>query len=437
MTDYTRVTIQGEGRKADLVLPDDEPIAAVLPDVLSLLAETTERSSRPVVLMTTVGEQLSPALTLAEQNVEHGTILRLVRVDEAPPPPEVADVTDLMGDAVATRPDRWRPVWGTAATTALAAVATALGTSAAAVAGGMPVQIGAGVLVLIGLAIVLGRRGATAPAVVLTGAGVGALGPVSAYLRELMSIQAPGALPLLWFGLAGTTLALVGLAAFTDRAIALGGVIAALLVGAWALMQLSGVQPVHAAAWVAILGVLVLGLLPGFAMAASGLTGLDDRVVEGTRVSRTRVLGAVETVHRALTWATVAAAVPVAVCAWTLARSPELPAQLLAVAVGLIALLRTQVLPLAPQRLALIASGAVPLATLIFGSLLTPAQVTLAAVVLTMGLAVIAGARLSDNTRARLRRWAGIIEMVAVLSLLPLLLWLLGIFADLVRTFLR
>ena len=87
MTDYTRVTIQGEGRKADLVLPDDEPIAAVLPDVLSLLDESTERSARPVVLMTTVGEQLSPSLTLAEQDVEHGSILRLVRVDEAPPPP--------------------------------------------------------------------------------------------------------------------------------------------------------------------------------------------------------------------------------------------------------------------------------------------------------------------------------------------------------------
>lgn len=115
MTTYTRVTIQGEGRKADLVLPDDEPVAAVLPEVLSLLDESTDRSSRPLVLMTTVGEQLSPALTLAEQDVEHGTILRLVRVDEAPPPPEVADVTDLAGDAVESRPDSWRPVWGVVA----------------------------------------------------------------------------------------------------------------------------------------------------------------------------------------------------------------------------------------------------------------------------------------------------------------------------------
>ena len=90
MTRYTRVTVQGEGRKADLVLPDDEPIAAMLPDVLALLDETGVQSARPVVLVTTVGDQLDLSLTLAEQVVEQGTILRIVRLEEAPPPPEQA-----------------------------------------------------------------------------------------------------------------------------------------------------------------------------------------------------------------------------------------------------------------------------------------------------------------------------------------------------------
>ncbi|WP_420114312.1 EsaB/YukD family protein, partial [Pseudactinotalea sp.] len=158
MTDYTRVTIQGEGRKADLVLPDDEPIAAVLPEVLSLLDETTERSSRPVVLMTTVGEQLSPALTLAEQEVEHGTILRLVRVDEAPPPPEVADVTDLMGAAVETRSDAWRPAWGVGAAAAIAAIIGFLGGPAAILNGFTAGQVGLGFVVLLALAVFGARR---------------------------------------------------------------------------------------------------------------------------------------------------------------------------------------------------------------------------------------------------------------------------------------
>ncbi|MFS0702219.1 EsaB/YukD family protein, partial [Cellulomonas sp. 179-A 4D5 NHS] len=122
MTEYTRVTVQGEGRKADLVLPDDEPVAAMLPDVLSLLDDGQARSARPVALVTTVGDQLDPSLTLAEQAVAHGTILRVVRVDQAPPPPEVADVTDVAADAVQSRSDAWRPVWGVVAGAVLAGV---------------------------------------------------------------------------------------------------------------------------------------------------------------------------------------------------------------------------------------------------------------------------------------------------------------------------
>lgn len=437
MTEYTRVTVQGEGRKADLVLPDDEPIAAVLPEVLSLLDETTERSARPVVLMTTVGEQLSPALTLAEQSIEHGTILRVVRVDEAPPPPEVADVTDHMADAVETRADRWRAVWGTTAATVVAGIAGVVGTPAAVLAGASGVQV-IGVLALaLVLAVVVARRVRREPAVVLVGAVIGALASVAAVVVAEFQLVEPGATAMVWFGLASAVLALVGISAFSDRALALGGAVGALLVTAWVVMDALAMQPLHVAAAVAIAGVLLLGLLPGVAMAASGLTGLDDRVVEGTRVSRQSVGRAVDTTHRALTWATIAAVVPVGVAAWSLARAEEPAARLLALAVGVILLMRTQVLPLAPQRLALIAGGAVPLLTLAFAALMTPLQAAVAAIGLALALSVLVGIHTSDHTRARLRRLANIVEMVAVLSLLPLMLWLFGVFADLVRTFVR
>jgi type VII secretion integral membrane protein EccD len=435
VTDYTRVTIQGEGRKADLVLPDDEPIAAVLPEVLSLLDETTDRSSRPVVLMTTVGEQLSPALTLAEQDVEHGSILRLVRVDEAPPPPEVADVTDLMGEAAETRSDAWRPVWATAAAAAVAAVAGFLAGPAALLDGYTPSQVGIGLLVLLVLATVSARRRRTGPAVVLTAAVVGGLAVVTGLVLAQVGLDHPGATMLVWFGLTGLAVGLVAAIGFKDVPLALGGGAALVLTGAWILMHQASMQPLHVAAWTAVVGVVLLGLLPGIAMSASGLTGLDDRVVEGQRVSRPAVERAVDATHRGLTWATVAVVLPTSLGAWLLASSDEPAAQGICAAVGLVLLLRTQVLPLAPQRLALLAGGVVPLATLAFTGLMSPGSATLASFALIVVLAVVVGVRASENTRARLRRFAGVLEMIAVIALVPLLMWLLGIFADLVSTF--
>jgi hypothetical protein len=435
VTEYTRVTIQGEGRKADLVLPDDEPIAAVLPEVLSLLDETTERSSRPVVLMTTVGEQLSPALTLAEQSVEHGTILRIVRVDEAPPPPEVADVTDLLGDAVDVRSDRWRQVWGVAAAAVVAAVAGVFGAPASLVSGVTPAQLVGGLAVLLAISVVTARRGRGGSAVVLAAGVIGACVAPAAYLQIVTALDHPGATLLLWFGLAAAVLAAVGGVGFRDAALVVGGAVGALLVAAWVLMHLLGVQILHSAAWVAIAAVLLLGLLPGVAMTASGLTGLDDRVVEGTKVARAAVSRAVDTTHRSLTWATVATVVPASMGAWLLARSGLQAGQALAAALAVVMLTRTLVLPLAPQRLALIAGGSVPLLALGFTALMRPGQAAVAALLLLAVLVTVVGISVSENIKARARRLAGVIEMLAVVALIPLALWLLDVYVDLVEVF--
>ena len=110
MTDYTRLTIRGTANAADLVLPSDEPLAAMLPDVLSLLDEPAA-SARPLTLVTVLGEQLNTALSLDEQDVRQGAIVALVRLDEAPPPPEVADITQLAGESIGERADRWRREW--------------------------------------------------------------------------------------------------------------------------------------------------------------------------------------------------------------------------------------------------------------------------------------------------------------------------------------
>ncbi len=436
MSEYTRVTVQGQSRKADLVLPDDEPIAAVLPDVLALLNESTERSARPLVLVTSVGEQLAPGLTLAEQNVDHGTILRLVRIDEAPPPPEVADVTDILGEAVENRADAWRPMWATAAAAAVAAVAAALSSSAMVEQGMSVTQVAIMLGTLAVFAIIAARRDRAQAATVLLVAAAGWATTVAAGVATTLGLTYPFATAVTWFGMSCAIAALVAIAGFQDRPLALGGTLGTVILGGWTLMLYLDLPIAQAAGIVAAACALLLGLLPGIAMSISGLTGLDDRVVEGNRIASTTVADAVDQAHRSLSWATVAVAAPASFTAWVLSGIDEWAAQGLAAAVAAILLLRTQVLPLAPQRLVLIAAGVAPLLALIYRSgLMTTTQAAVAGVVLLTLAGLMVAVRTSENTRARLRRLAGFFELIAVLTLVPFVLQLFGVFADLLEQF--
>ena len=104
MTAFTRLTVVGTARKAELVVPDDEAIGGLIPRLMELLEEPTGPVARPLALVRSTGEQLDDARSAAEQDLADGEQLRLVRADDAPPPPEVADVTDVVGDTYADRP---------------------------------------------------------------------------------------------------------------------------------------------------------------------------------------------------------------------------------------------------------------------------------------------------------------------------------------------
>lgn len=430
MSDYTRVTIVGTRQKADLVLPDTEPITSLLPDVLDLLDETAESAARPVALTTTVGEQLDTSLTLAEQEVRHGTILRLVRVDAAPPPPDVADVTDVVSDTTSARPDAWNRSWATSAASVVAAViggytAPMLGTFAALVPAALAVA-----------AVVAARLGHRSPAVVLTGGAVGsAVGPATSVAKGGPGTD-PVAVLLVWFALAGLIAGAVWAVGVAQRAVGLGTVAGPALVGIWFGARAFGVDPSPAATVTVILGALLLGLLPGIAMSLSGLSGIDDRVVEGQRVARAETRVTVHAAHRTLTAATVTTALVTGALAWQLIRSEDLWGQLVAVAVSLLMLLRTRVLPLAPQRLALIVGGAAPLmAYLIDWATGESALHTLALLAVILLLTLLVGWRPPAHIAARLRRGAGTMEFFVVLPLIPLLLASMGVFGDLLGTF--
>ncbi|WP_199831281.1 EsaB/YukD family protein, partial [Streptomyces noursei] len=81
----SRVTLVGERRRADIVLPSDTPIGQLLPDILQLLDDRA--ASRPMTrqLITSDGSALPHDSTLASAGVADGAVLRLVRAHSAPP----------------------------------------------------------------------------------------------------------------------------------------------------------------------------------------------------------------------------------------------------------------------------------------------------------------------------------------------------------------
>src|SRR5699024_7821471 len=103
----------------------------------------------------------------------------------------------------------------------------------------------------------------------------------------------------------------------------------------------------------ATVAVLALGLLPWYAMASSGLTGLDDQVLEGATPQRTRVRATLLDAYRALTASAVAVSGALAVALVVLVSHDDAGALALGLVAVTITALRTRSLPLRGQVLAL------------------------------------------------------------------------------------
>ncbi|MBD7982900.1 EsaB/YukD family protein [Oerskovia merdavium] len=424
MTTYTRVTVLAGDRKAELVVPNSQTVAALMPDLLRLL----EHAPAPVALTRALGTQLDLSRTLADQDVEDGCALWLTPVDQAPAPPEVTDITDLTAQQHAARPDLWTPGWTLALVTVVAAaMAWLTGHALLADVGHTPVALtGAGVAVAATLA---GRRGQRAAAIALTGAGAGvglALGPALVSGQPaLMAVAAS-------LALAAGVVAVVSVAGLGEGGLGGGAGVGAALALGLVVPTFWGADARDAAAVVAVITALVLALAPGLAMTLSGLAGLDDRTSARDEAPRPDAARTVTSAYRALTATTVAGAALVALCGALLA-GPGPWARALVLLLVLTTALRARVLPLVGQRSALVVA-ATTLAVVQVLSADAATQVTFA-------LAVLAGALYwalgnpSRVLRARLNRAGDVIETIALVVLVPVLLGYLGVFADLAGAF--
>ncbi|WP_200829853.1 EsaB/YukD family protein, partial [Cellulomonas algicola] len=130
MSTFTRLTLVGAERRAEVVVPSDEGVAAMLPQLLELLGESPRLAPQAVALVRVTGDQVDLALDPASQGLLDGEVLRVVRAAAAPPPAEVADVTDAAAEELRVRTDRW----SASSRRVLAAVVVGLATAATIVA---------------------------------------------------------------------------------------------------------------------------------------------------------------------------------------------------------------------------------------------------------------------------------------------------------------
>lgn len=438
MSGFTRLTVVGRTRKAEIVVPNEETIAALIPQLMELLDEPTGSVARPLTLMRATGQQLDTALTLADQKVAAGELLRLLRVDEAPAPPEVADVTDVVAEA---RDDR-RGLWGQPHRRGVGAVLVGafVGTAAWLVVDAAPgafALLGALFFSTLVLAAALGYSGRRWSAIGFTAATFG-LVPATSFAVAQASAWSPaermGVAAVVGFGLAWLAVGLALGVGLRMRPALRASALALALFGLAVLLPLTGISVLETAGIVGVVAAVMCGLLPWYAMNSSGLTGLDDLVIAGRLTHRDAVLTTVNDAYRSLTWSSVAVALPLAGTASLLVVSENGWAVGLGAALAVVTALRTRAFPLAVQAIAL--WGAALVAVIVVAFAHDDGAFTVAALIaLAVSTVIVVALDPPPHTRARLRRFGNGIEMLAVVSLLPVLLGVFGVYPDLLGTF--
>ncbi len=437
------MTLVGERRRADIVLPSDTPLGQLLPDILQLLDDRA--ASRPLTrqLITGDGSALSHDSTLASAGISDGAVLRLVRTHSAPPAPVVHDVTDQVADDLDLQAWRWRPR-ARRATAGVAAVVLAVVTALLArselALGSLAGLLGSVTLVLAAAGALVARIGqgnrGLATALLLTSGGLGVLTAWNA--ADAYGWPGAGRLAAVALSL---TLTLLFLGFFSP--LGPGGLIGAMTTAVftvvWETVAAVQDEPARLGAVMALFSVVLLGLLPRLALMASGLTALDDRRSGGTSVSRHQVANALAATHRGLALATMVTAVSAAAAGWllTLAGEPTVWTVVLPSLVAVVLLSRARAFPLVLEVVVLIAAASALVVRLVVLWMQHTAGVApLAVLCAAAALPLLALAvQPPEHVRVRLRRMSDLVESIGVVGLFPLAVGVFGVYGQLLNKF--
>ena len=436
---YSRVTLVGDRRRVDLVLPSTEPVGSLMPDLLALVGDEVQAPPRARQLVGAGGQVLALDATLAEVEVQDGAVLRLVAQHDG-----LACVVRISAPGHNTD-DRdehaWR--WGPVArrwTLIAAVVAACLAVARLLLRGPWSEPRTAQALAVVALTlgacgVVAGRlREPPGTALVLGG---GAVGVVSAWTAMGAAGEPLIGRLVVAAAVAAAVAVLLGLVSSLGRVGVVGGGLGLGLAAAWGAGLSSGPATDRLAAVMAVASVVLLGLLPRVALTTSGLTSLDDRRTAGQEVARRDAVAAIEATHRGLSVAVVATAASTALAGHLLLTSPTRWTVLLAVACGVVLAGRARIYPLVAEVAALLAAASWILLGLLAvwqdrAGTVGPLAAVLALLVTVL---VALGVEPVEHVRARLRHLGDHLETVAVVAAIPLAIGVFGIYGRLLDTF--
>ncbi|WP_017556198.1 type VII secretion integral membrane protein EccD [Nocardiopsis baichengensis] len=441
MTTWSRVTLVGERRRVDAVLPADEPIGALMPDVLRMLGDAPDGPALPRHLSTVGGDLLEGGTSLAERGISDGAVLRLIRSDDPVPAPIVHEVPEAVGSALEEHPSYWSP---TAArwTATVAVVALFSGTGLlfqSALPDGAAVAAAAVMAgLLLGAGAILGPawKESLGTALTLGGAPLGMLASWAGANHFGLPGWAGWALPAV---VASLALLLLGLTSRLGRGGIVGGTAALGLSLLWIACFAFGLDFAEASALAAVACVVAVNVVLRAALAFSGLTVLDDRRAGGEEVAREDVRTTLAGAHRSMVVTVAAVGVSAGAAGYGLSTAPSPWTMVLAALLAVVLASRSRMFPLVTEKAPLLAAAVA--AVIALAAALTAAvpwaplpglALLLAALVIPV---VVLAAEPAEHTRAMLRRNAGRLEAVAVVVCVPVAIGALGTYERLLATF--
>ncbi|MCX5068896.1 type VII secretion integral membrane protein EccD [Micromonospora lupini] len=452
----SRITIVAPRTRMDLALPSDVPMADLLPTLLRYAGEDLADDGvrhGGWALSRLGGAPLDGGRTATQLGVRDGEVLYFNPRSAAAPEVVFDDVVDAVATATTQRPGSWQV--GATRSFAVLFAAAAFGAAAlAALFTGPPHLPGAlaallvAVALLVGAAVLSRAAGDSGTGSVLAMVGLGHAGTAGLLLlagdRKLTELASPHVL------LAATAVVVAGAVAvvavgdryplfFSAIGVGAGTGLGALLCLAFGI---------DAAAGAAVVAAVAFGMVPALPMVAYRLarlpvpsipTGPDDLKTDSESVDGRQVLERSDRADRFLTGLLWTVSLLVLGAQLVLALDGSLPAVLLCLVLALLSLLRARPLLGRAQRVPVLLAGTVGLgltaaATFAGGSLpvrlgLILGGLLLAAVVsLIYGLSV-AGKRISPVWG----RLLDIVEIMLIIALVPLAVWVGGLYGWIVN----
>ncbi|WP_328672290.1 type VII secretion integral membrane protein EccD [Streptomyces sp. NBC_00328] len=451
MTDTTsaalcRLTVRAPARTVDLAVPVDVPVADLLPTLVGYGGEELEEAGTEHegwTLQRLGGPRLDPESTLAVLGLRDGEILYLRPRADALPEVDLDDLVDGISTAMRDRPHGWSPAVGRRLLYGLGATTLALGLIVLAQPG-PAVRLRAVAAAATGLLLIAGA-GSASRAVGDAAAG-SVLGLAATGYFALAGWLLPGgaaaggsaplAASAATAGAAVLALAAVG----TYPALFLGVAVTAAAGALGAVLLLSGLTVREAAGVVSVTVVLFGGFVPSLSFRLAGMRmpplptnaqqlqeGIDPYPPDAVRARSVQADGWMTAFYGAIGLICLP-------CLAGLLAHPTASGVWTAVALSALLLLHSRGLGNVWQRLALTAAGAFGAALLLYGPARgvpsTGTRLLLCAALLALAAALMIASWTVPGRRLvpYWGRAAELLHSLAVIGLIPLMLWTAGLY---------